>query len=160
MRPTKRTDSVTGRFSAVITLTVGIAGCCARAATNAERAMMTKVAAGIRNTDMLTANADDVAHPARDQLLLAPAQRNTDIAWFSLRPVGDLILDAISFWLQKFLPKLKQLLGQPCKRLLPTRLLLVDGAPMVGKKRIRKAADFHFGEPIVHGPVDDRGGAF
>src|SRR5262252_6388890 len=89
-----------------------------------------------------------------DQLLLAPAQRNADIAWFSLGPVGDLTFDAVSFWLQKFLPKLKQLLGQSCERLLPTRFLLVDGAPVVGKKRIRKATDFHLGETIVHGPVE------
>jgi len=51
MRPTKRTDSVTGRFSAVITPTVGIVGCWACATTNAKRAMMPNAAAVVRNTD-------------------------------------------------------------------------------------------------------------
>src|SRR5262249_11293985 len=50
--------------------------------------------------------------------------------------------------------------GQSSKRLLPTRLLLVDGATVVGKQRIRKAADFHFGDTIVHGSVDYGGSTF
>src|SRR5215510_11747296 len=46
MRPTKVTDSVTGRFSAVITLTVGVAGCwaCAAASPDSPRAKLTAMA--------------------------------------------------------------------------------------------------------------------
>src|SRR5207237_10072780 len=52
-------------------------------------------------------------------------------------------------------PELIDLLGYSGKRLLPTRLLLIDGPTLVGAQRVRKSIDLNLGQPVPHRRLDD-----
>src|ERR1700739_3394913 len=88
---------------------------------------------------------------------IPPGQHNADIAGHAAREIDDLIFDAIAARLQVIGPELENLQRNAPKRPLPARLLLVDGAAVVGADRIREAVDLHLAETIPHRALDDGG---
>src|SRR5262245_8560358 len=92
-------------------------------------------------------------------LALAPAQGDADVARQAVRPIDDLDPESIAARLKVLLPELDQLARQAGEGLLPAMLLLIDGAAAIRGQGVRKAADLDLGAAVVHGALDDRGGA-
>src|ERR1700760_3275250 len=103
----------------------------------------------------MTANGEMQRGVAVQSQHSSPSQSNAEVARHALGPVRNLTLDAISARLQIFPPEEKELLRQSCKRFLPARLLLIDGAAVICAKLVRETTNFHFGNTIVHGTLDD-----
>ena len=57
------------------------------------------------------------------------------------------------------LPEFKELFWQSRQRLFPAFLLLIDGAAVIGEKRILETTNFYFCQTIINRSIDDRGRA-
>src|SRR5712691_7755063 len=80
----------------------------------------------------------------------APLQRHADIARHPARKIDDLNLQLVSAGPKVFGPQLMDLLGHAGERAFPARLLLIDGAALVGAQLVRKTIDLHLGPAIAH----------
>ena len=67
----------------------------------------------------------------------------------------DLRAELVALGAEMTIPQTIDLLGYTGEGLLPSPFLLIDGAPLVGAHRVRKAINTHFGQTILHRAVDD-----
>src|ERR1700753_3231871 len=87
-----------------------------------------------------------------------PSNDDGDVAGHAAGEVYDLVADAVASRFQVIVPELKDFLGYSGERILPARLLLIDGAALVGAERVREAIDLDFAEAVSHRTLDHRRG--
>src|SRR6202451_1098115 len=79
-----------------------------------------------------------------------PAQGHAD------GKVDDLEPQFVAARLEVRLPEFIELFGQSGQRALPAGFLLIDGAAVIGAKRIGKAHDENLGQAVIGGALGDR----
>src|SRR3954454_10860332 len=85
----------------------------------------------------------------------APLQGHAHVARHAAGKVEDLDPQLVAALTEILRPQLMDFLRNAGQRGLPARLLLVDGAPVIGAQLVRKAADLHLGPTIADRPFDD-----
>src|SRR6185295_11717293 len=95
--------------------------------------------------------------PRLTQIKSIPSQGYTNIARHTVRKIDDLIFDLVATRLKMLLPKIEDLPRQAGERVLPARLLLVDGAAAIGADLVREGTDQNLRQPVVDRTIDDIG---
>src|SRR5258707_6314621 len=81
---------------------------------------------------------------------VSPGDGDGDVARQASREIDDLVADAIAPRFQVVGPELDYFLWNPRQRILPARLLLIDGPALVGAQRVREPRDLYFRQSVSH----------
>ena len=79
---------------------------------------------------------------------LAPGDHDADVTRNTSGKIDDLIADAVAARFQVVGPELKDFLRYSREGLFPARLLLIDGAAVVGAQRVGKSINLNFVNPL------------
>src|ERR1700756_4269495 len=85
-----------------------------------------------------------------------PLQRHADISGQPSGIIDDFDSQLVSARTEILRPKLIDLLWHAGQRVLPTRLLLNDGAALIRAQLVRKAVHLYLGAAVAHRALDDR----
>src|SRR5262245_65283647 len=99
------------------------------------------------------------AHAVENGDRSTPLQCHRHVSRHAAGKIDDLDPELVSALTEVLRPELIDFLGYAGQRSLPARLLLIDGATLVGAQLVRKAVDLHLGQPVAHRPLDDPDGA-
>src|SRR6266436_2797771 len=86
---------------------------------------------------------------------VSPGNGDGDVARHASRVIDDLVADAIAPGFQVVGPELKYFLWNSGQRVFPARLLLIDGAALVGTQRVGEPIYLHFRQSVSHCALDD-----
>src|SRR6266550_3548288 len=87
---------------------------------------------------------------------ISPGDGDGDVARHASREIDDLVADAIVPRFQVVGPELEYFLWNPRQRVFPARLLLIDGAALVGAQRVREPIHLHFRQSVSHRSLSAR----
>src|SRR5262249_41321595 len=93
--------------------------------------------------------------PSRHLNGSSPLQRHADISGQPSGIIDDFDSQLVSARTEVLRPQLIDLLWQAGQRVFPTRLLLNDGAALVGAQLVRKAVHLYLGTAVAHRALDD-----
>src|SRR5262245_55130331 len=85
---------------------------------------------------------------------VSPGDGDPDVARHAAGKFDDLGADAIAARLQVVGPELEDILWDPRQRVLPARLLLIDGASLVGTQRIGEPIHLNFRQSVSYRALD------